>query len=304
MKHLALGLLCLVLSATAFAQSVTVSGTVTDAKSQTWNNGSIQFTFIPVSNYVGPYAWTGGAFNPSNAIAGTMNSSGAYSVSVPGNDAITPVGSSWAIRVCPQGSGACFTDTVILSGATQTKNVTPPAICVTPGANISLYASAEVCGGQLGSQFYLIGTGLEVCSAVTSGSCSTWSAVGGAGGGVTSVATTSPLTGGPITTTGTIACATCTVTVAHGTQALGTSAITNNTCATIITTAATGVATTDNLMADFNADPTGVTGYNPSGGLLTIIKFPSSNNVNFYVCNKSGADITPGAISLNWRVVR
>lgn len=37
-----------------------------------------------------------------------------------------------------------------------------------------------------------------------------WSAIGGGGGGsVTNLATTSPITGGPITTTGTIACATC-----------------------------------------------------------------------------------------------
>lgn len=43
----------------------------------------------------------------------------------------------------------------------------------------------------------------------------TWTAIAGGGGGsgtVTNIATTSPITGGPITTTGTIACATCGVT--------------------------------------------------------------------------------------------
>src|SRR4051794_35954119 len=44
-------------------------------------------------------------------------------------------------------------------------------------------------------------------------------------GTVTSIATTSPITGGTITTTGTIACATCTVTVASGTSAMGTGAV-------------------------------------------------------------------------------
>ncbi len=43
-----------------------------------------------------------------------------------------------------------------------------------------------------------------------------WHAIGGGGGSgtVTNVATTSPITGGPITTTGTIACATCTTSAA------------------------------------------------------------------------------------------
>lgn len=94
-------------------------------------------------------------------------------------------------------------------------------------------------------------------------------------------------------------------TVASGTAALGTSAIASATCATVVTVAASGVATTDNIMADFNADPTGVVGYQASSnGMLTIIKYPTANNVNFKVCNNTTASITPGAITLNWRVVR
>jgi hypothetical protein len=38
--------------------------------------------------------------------------------------------------------------------------------------------------------------------------------------------------------------------------------------------------------------------------MLSIIKYPTSNNVNFKVCNSTGSSITPGAITLNWRVVR
>jgi hypothetical protein len=64
-------------------------------------------------------------------------------------------------------------------------------------------------------------------------------------------------------------------------------------------------ATTDNIKADFNGDPTGVTGYIPStSGMLTIIKYPTVNAVNFKVCNDTAASIVPGAITLNWRVVR
>lgn len=96
-----------------------------------------------------------------------------------------------------------------------------------------------------------------------------------------------------------------TQTVASGTAALGTGAISSATCASVITVAATGVLTTDNIQADFNADPTGVTGYSPTtSGILTIFKYPTAGNVNFKVCNNTSGSITPGAITLNWRVVR
>lgn len=92
---------------------------------------------------------------------------------------------------------------------------------------------------------------------------------------------------------------------ATGTAALGTGAISSGTCATVVTSAATGVATTDVIEASFNGDPTGVTGYTPSAnGMLTIIAYPTSGNVNFKVCNNTASSITPGAITLNWRVAR
>jgi hypothetical protein len=94
-------------------------------------------------------------------------------------------------------------------------------------------------------------------------------------------------------------------TIASGTVALGTSAIASGSKASTVTVAATGVATTDTIEWAFNADPTAVTGYTPSAnGMLTIICYPTTNNVNFVVCNNTGASITPGAITLNWRVSR
>jgi hypothetical protein len=38
--------------------------------------------------------------------------------------------------------------------------------------------------------------------------------------------------------------------------------------------------------------------------MLTIIAYPTSDNVNFKVCNTTNASITPGPIALNWRVTR
>jgi hypothetical protein len=94
-------------------------------------------------------------------------------------------------------------------------------------------------------------------------------------------------------------------TIASGTAALGTSAIASGACATTVTAAATNTATTDVVLASFNGDPTAVTGYIPTtSGMLTVIPYPTLNNVNFKVCNLTSASVTPGAITLNWRVVR
>lgn len=93
--------------------------------------------------------------------------------------------------------------------------------------------------------------------------------------------------------------------IANGTSALATGAITSATCATVVTTSATGTVTTDVVSWGFNSDPTGVTGYAPvTSGALTIFAYPTADNVNFKVCNLTTASITPGAITLNWRVIR
>lgn len=94
-------------------------------------------------------------------------------------------------------------------------------------------------------------------------------------------------------------------TIASGTSAMGTSAIASGACATVVTTAATGTATTDTIQYTPNADPTGVTGYAVSAtGSLYIWAYPTANNVNFKVCNNTSGSLTPGALTLNWRVVR
>jgi hypothetical protein len=115
---------------------------------------------------------------------------------------------------------------------------------------------------------------------------------------------------GGVTSTHTLQCSfnngtafSMTQTIASGTAALGTALIASNACATVVTVAATGTLATDNVMADFNADPTGTTGYLP-GAMLTVVKYPTSGNVNFKVCNNTASGITPAAVTLNWRVVR
>jgi hypothetical protein len=90
-----------------------------------------------------------------------------------------------------------------------------------------------------------------------------------------------------------------------GTQALGTTLISSGAASTVISTAVAGVLATDNIVVDFSSDPSGVTGYAPSAsGMLTIIKWCSTGHINFYQYNNTAASITPGAVTLNYKIVR
>jgi hypothetical protein len=103
--------------------------------------------------------------------------------------------------------------------------------------------------------------------------------------------------------------ATTMVRVWHGTAALGTNPIASAACSSETTAAAIGVtpagAHPDVVTVSWNGDPTGVAGYVPATtGALTIFAYPKTDAVGFKVCNYTGASITPGPITLNWRVSR
>jgi hypothetical protein len=277
MRMLKALLILLLFAGVAYGQTTTVTLQVTDAGAQSWNNGTYTVTLISTAGGVPPqiYYLGGVAMTAAQILqTGSLNASGGATLTLGQTVAITPVTTIWQYVVCPQATAGCYTWSQTAIGATQTVSLTPPTIKVPP-SNISLvYATSEVSNPQLGSTIFLIGAGLQTCTAVAGSSCTTWS-----------------------TSTGS------TQTIASGTAALGTSAIASNTCASAVTVTAAGVQTTDNLMADFNSDPTAITGYVP-GAMLTIVKFPTSGNVNFRVCNNTGSSITPNAVTLNWRVVR
>jgi hypothetical protein len=96
-----------------------------------------------------------------------------------------------------------------------------------------------------------------------------------------------------------------TATIASGTAAMPTTLITSPNCSSAVTVTATGVVTTDRIIYTPNSDPTSTTGYAPSStGSLYIWAYPTAGNVNFKLCNQTGASVTPGALALNWSVVR
>jgi hypothetical protein len=65
--------------------------------------------------------------------------------------------------------------------------------------------------------------------------------------------------------------------------------------------AVTGTTTGSVIAWSFASDPNGVTGYG-AGGLL-VEAFPTTGNANFRVANPTGGNITPGAMTLNFRVI-
>lgn len=96
-----------------------------------------------------------------------------------------------------------------------------------------------------------------------------------------------------------------TVTIGSGASPLGgVGAIASATCYTS-TTAVSGALSTDAMLWSFAGNPTSTAGFQPStSGILTVLPFVTSGNANFSICNNTSGSITPGAISLNWRIVR
>ena len=113
----------------------------------------------------------------------------------------------------------------------------------------------------------------------------------------------------PVTTTTSangqqIACPTCTVTIASGAVSLGTSSIAANSCATTINVSATGASSGDTIIVNPNNSIKATIGYRPQDSLV-ITWYPTTNFVNFDVCNKDQTNaITPGSVILNWRITR
>ena len=98
--------------------------------------------------------------------------------------------------------------------------------------------------------------------------------------------------------------------IAQGTIALATSSVTTGTCQTVTagsvnSATATGVTTSDRISWNANGSIKAVSGFIPStSGGFSIEAYPTAGFVNFDVCNWTGTTQAPGAVTVNYEVVR
>lgn len=190
----ALGLICLLFlfAVPAFGQTTTVSATITDLGGQQWKQGTYTFQFRPSPlNPTGPYFLNGVPFPIQQSILGHMDTSGAFSVSVPSNTSITPSGSTWDLQVCPisQGNTTCYTQqSITITGSTQSlsSSVRPPPALIDLAHPaypfVMAYTNSEFSTAPMGGVYYdYTQAHYFLCSNVNPtgqaqwyGTCSTW----------------------------------------------------------------------------------------------------------------------------------
>lgn len=188
--------------------------------------------------------------------------------------------------------------TSFLPAATAITSLTGDVTATGPGAAAATLATVNGNVGSFGTAtqvgtFTVNGKGLITAATNTTMTPAIGSITGLGTGVGTALAINTGTTGGIVRL------------IASGAKALATSAIGSAACSSAQTDTATGTLTTDAITASFNGDPTAVTGFVPlTTGMLAIIVYPTADTVNFKVCNNTNGSITPGAITLNWRVVR
>lgn len=273
------------------ARNIGLSGVTATAQAFDGSaNITIPVTAVPATLLTGTIAaasmpaLTGDVTTTAGSVATTI-AAGAVTLAKQANFAASslmgnPTGTSAAPSAITLGAGLAFSGTTLTATAS---GGTVTSVAMTVPADFSVSGSPITASGTL---------------AVTENTQSANTVKAGPSSGTAAAPTYRALVTADLPS-GT------TQTIASGTAALGTTAIASGAKATTVTVAATGVATTDVIDYNFNGDPTAVTGYTPSAnGMLTIIAYPSAGNVNFIVANNTGASVTPGAITLNWRVLR
>ena len=107
--------LLILFSSYAFAQSTSVTATITDTDGQVWAYGTAIATFVP-----GPtsaYRWSGGSI--PNQVTASMDGTGTFTMSIPDNTTITPVGSAWRFSICPDASSPCVSKQITVAGSSM-----------------------------------------------------------------------------------------------------------------------------------------------------------------------------------------
>lgn len=188
--------------------------------------------------------------------------------------------------------------------------------------NVCLAADSTHCAwSAFSGNFGSLGGGTNTAAAMLVG---TGASLGTTGSGTIAATTAANLSGTPALPNGTTATtqssgdnttklatdafvqANAAHVICSGTINLPTTAITTGSYALAASTTCTGLLASDNISLTFNGSPLGITGYMPTttGNLLTIYSWPTANTINVAVGNSTGATVTPGSATVNYRVVR
>jgi hypothetical protein len=173
--------LALLLPATAFGQTTAVTATITDSDTIAWANGTFRVTFVPNPNYSGIYQYQGAAFSPQ-VYTGTMNGSGALSITIPDNNFISPAGTQWLFTLCPDASAVCTPVTLPVTGASVSLTGTFSAAAIPPrfpAKGIGSYGYTDVEINQTpvpGGSYYNV---TSLCMRIWNGSAFTCPFTGG-----------------------------------------------------------------------------------------------------------------------------
>lgn len=177
-------LLCPTLS---LAQTTTVTATITDSDSQTWNNGTAIITFVPPPGVSGPYYIDGvlmtdaqkGPFNVA------LNGGGTFTTTVTDTNHISPAGAQWLFTLCANTSASCSPVSIPVVGTSVnlsslfSTRVTAPRF---PAKGTGYYGYSDVEVNQIpgpGGSYFNVSSG---CVRVWNGSvfnCSTGGSPGG-----------------------------------------------------------------------------------------------------------------------------
>ena len=179
-------LVLLLLAASLRAQTTTVSATVVDTDGTTWANGKWKIAFTPNPSQPNSsiYKIAGVPLNPAVMNqSGSLDGSGAFSLSVYQTAPIAPVGSSWTLTVCPNATSACgiYKFTAIGGSMNLSSALTPviPAPRFHPVSGTYGYNDGEAILSLLpGSTYWSVVSSTQRCY-----TGSAWANCNGSGGG-------------------------------------------------------------------------------------------------------------------------
>jgi hypothetical protein len=161
--------------ALSFAQFTTVTGTVTDPNGLAYANGTISAGLV-LPGGTSP-TLNGGGYTPPTQPVG-LDLSGKFTMRLGDNTVLLPGGTQWTFLICSAG------------GSIRPAGGKGPVCFTVPAQTIS-------------------GSSQDITASITAVALALSNTPGT--GTVTSIATTTPITGGPITASGTIGCATCAI---------------------------------------------------------------------------------------------